>query len=125
MHKNATRYLLVLLLILLPISSCANHDRETIEWAMPLMARIDGVDYILETTLDEDYTVDDSQITGYITSVVPITQGPTKDDEANFPAAQDAPYVRYSDDEYPDAILIPFGGYWNLFTPFEEGQESG
>lgn len=118
MRKNSIWPLLVLLPILLTISSCANRDREEIRWALPLMIRIDGLDYVYESDMDEDFAVEDSQITGYITSIVPIDQSPTKDNEGNFPAAQDAPYVRYSDDEYPDAILVPLlDGLWHLFAP--------
>ena len=82
------------------------------------------MNYYCKLDMEEDYTVEDSQIMGYIISVVPITQGPAKDDEANFDNALNAPYARYSDDEYPDAVLVPFAGCWHLFAPFEARQEN-
>lgn len=122
--RNKLRSLLAFLIFLLLFSACGGEEAKNPNiW--PCMVRIDGVDYVLHKDLAEDYVVEDSQITGYITSIVPITQGPTKDDEANIGTAMNAPYARYSDDEYPNAILIPFGGCWNLFVPFEERQEDG
>lgn len=123
MCKKVIWYILILLPILLLISACAGNDTDKNPNTWPCMVRIDGVDYVYELDMEEDYMVDDSQVIGYITSVVPITQGPTKDDEANFPAALDAPYVRYSDDEYPDAVLVPFGECWHLFCPSERQRQ--
>jgi len=122
-NRNKFHFPLALLIFLLLFSSCGGEEAKNPN-TWPLTIRVDGVNYYYKLNMAEDYTVEDSQITGYITSVVPITQGPTKDDEANFPAAQDAPYVRYSDDEYPDAFLSPFGGCWRLFVPSEERQEN-
>ena len=123
MYRNKLHSLLALLIIILLFSSCGGEEAKNPN-TWPPMVRIDGVDYVYHKDLAEDYVVEDSQITGYITSVVPITQGPTKDDEANIGTALNAPYARYSDDEYPDAVLVPFAGCWHLFAPSEARQEN-
>lgn len=117
MYKSAIKYTLVFLLLLLGISSCASDDLDKNPNTFPLMVMIDGKYYVYELTLDENYTVDDRQISGCITSVVQVYDIPSKNDEANFPAALNASYARCTDDEYLDAILIFFGGVWNLFLP--------
>lgn len=123
MNRNKFHFPLALLIFLLLFSSCGGEEAKNPN-TWPLTIRVDGVNYYYKLNMAEDYTVEDSQIMGYIISVVPITQGPAKDDEANFDNALNAPYARYSDDEYPDAILIPFGGCWHLFAPFEARQEN-
>lgn len=116
MRKNRLPSLLVLLSLILLLSACGGEAEETINPDIaPYMARINGADYFYDgTDMAEDYTVEDSQITGHITSVVPPNRAPAKDDESNM-VALNAPYAPYSDDQYPDAFLIFFDGRWCLF----------
>lgn len=124
MRKSRLRYLIALLPLLLVLPSCGSgtdiyHNPDL----APCMARINGADYYYDgTDMAEDYTVEDSQIAGHITSVVPPNRVPTKDDESNM-VALNAPYAPYSDDQYPDAFLIFFDGRWCLFYLDEDRQQ--
>lgn len=125
MRKNRLPSLLVLLSLILLLSACGGEAEETINPDIaPYMARINGADYFYDgTDMPEDYMVEDSQIAGHITSVVPPNRTPSKDDESNIDLALNAPYAPYSDDQYPDAFLISIDGRWRLFYLDEDRQQ--
>ena len=87
--------------------------------------RIDGVVYVHELDMEEGYEVGTGRAAGEITSVVMVSRGITRDDEANFAAALGSSYVRYTDDEHPDGILVLYDGLWHLFSPEREDGKEG
>lgn len=69
-------------------------------------------------TLDASVPIEDGQILGHITHVAG-GRVPARNGEANFPAAQDAPYARCPLEEYPDALVVFFARQWHIFLPLE------
>ena len=84
----------------------------------PLTVMIDGKKYI-DWGLSRYVLVEDEQILGYITSVVDIKTVPKQDNEANFPAALDAPYALWNDEEYGQVYVIKYGDAWHILLSEE------
>ena len=94
-----------------PVESTVNDADVT--WALPPMIMVEGELYQDIGLPKHNITVEDDQILGYISSVVSITDVPKQDGEANYEISG-APYARWSDADYPDAIIVYHDRAWYL-----------
>lgn len=83
----------------------------------PMTVRIDGENWRDWGYRALDITIEDSEILGYITSVVSISSVPTQDNEANYENAKDAPYARWTHEEYGEIYVIRYGKGWHVLLP--------
>ena len=89
------------------------------DWVCPLSVMIDGQiwhDWSWRRLIDPNL-IEEGQILGYITSVVPLTTMPTHNDEANYPAALNAPYAHWTDEEFGEVYVIKYGYGWHILLP--------
>lgn len=91
----------------------------TIPDVCPPSVMIDGKmyrDWNLDPIIDPN-AIREEEILGYITSVVAITTVPTKNDEANYGGAHNAPYARWTDETYGEVYVIKYGYGWHILVP--------
>ena len=116
--------ILMLFLLLLLVYAKPSDEDEVVANAAPPVVMLEGKFYVnYGDALPSSVKVSESQILGHISSVIPPesrTQMPGKDQEANFPAGQDAPYARCPLEEYPDGFVVFFTHQWYIFLPLEE-----
>jgi len=100
-----------------PISSGV--QKETLPNVCPPSVMINGKmyrDWSLQP-LVEPKEIGEEEILGYITSIVSISTIPTKNDEANYPNALNAPYARWTHEEYGEVYVIKYGYGWHILLP--------
>lgn len=111
---------LMFVLLTMALPGCAGNGTEQRNNTLPLMIMADDTAYVSYCdALDPSVEIGDGQIIGHISSVVELDQYPSQNGEANFPAASDAPYARWSDKEHPDAVIVRWDGVWYIFDPAE------
>ena len=112
------------ILFLFLLAGCAKPSDEIVANSAPSVVMLEGKLYVnYGDALSSSVKVSESQILGHISSVTPPenrTRIPGKDQEANFPAAQDAPYARCPLEEYPNAFVVFFARQWHIFLPLDD-----
>ena len=130
MIKKLSNAVAMFLLLALLLSACGAQapstttvQRDTMpenpNWVCPPSLMIDGQmwrDWSLEPLVDPNLIAEE-QILGYITSTVSLTNMPTQNNEANYPAALHAPYARWMDEEYGQVYIIKYGYGWHILLP--------
>ena len=109
--KRALQRMLCVAAAVLMLSGCAKKEPNTPDALVPAVM-VDGQVYC---TTGEEFPgeVEESALLGEISSVVPLSQWPEKEGEANF-GETGAPYARTE-----DGLVVLVDQEWTLFKPKE------
>ena len=111
------------ILFLLLLAGCSKPSDEIVANSAPSVVMLEGKLYVnYGDALPSSVKVSESQFLGRISSVTPPenrTRTPGKDQEANFPAAQDAPYARCPLEDHLDGFVVLFAHQWYIFLPLD------
>lgn len=106
--------IVLLIAMLATMAACGKEAAETPNTQVPSVMH-DGVIY-RTTGKQMPGEVDESAILGYIQSVVPGSQLPKEEGQANFPG-EGAPYAMTI-----DGLVVLVDNEWTLFQPLDSGE---
>ena len=83
----------------------------------PPLVMINGTLYMDNKIVAEGAQIDEAQIEGRITFTIKSTSKPSRDNEANYMKAHNAPYARWTDATYGEVYVIQYSGAWYILQP--------
>ena len=96
------------------------HDHQTTApKTYPPMVMINGTLYLDEKIEAKDATIGEAEIEGRIVFTIKSSNKPSRDNEANYVKAHNAPYARWNDPTYGEVYVIQYGGTWYVLRPAE------
>lgn len=108
------KVLLPLMIMLIMLSGCQAKEAETPNACVPSVMHDGKLYYTTGKQIPAE--IDESAVIGKITSVVPLSQWPKEDGQANFGAVDD-PYAVTS-----DGFCVLWNNEWTLFEAREGGE---
>ena len=85
----------------------------------PPMVMIDGKLYRDDKLEAKDAFIAESEIEGRITFTIKSSNKPSRNNEANYARAHNAPYARWVDATYGEVYVLQYGGKWYILLPLD------